>query len=77
MRDLYFCLISSGENMGTDKKKEPQPLLELEHQDGQRRMEKNASASNKNSPGNLSLPSAILLQTSSKMTTLETTGQTQ
>ena len=61
--------------MGTDKKKEPQPLLELEHQDGQRRMEKNAS--NKNSPGNLSLPSAILLQTSSKMTTLETTGQTK
>ena len=59
--------------MGTDKKKEPQPLLELEHQDGQRRTEKNAS--NKNSPGNLSLPSAILFEISSKMTIFETTGQ--
>ena len=74
MRDLYVRLFSSGETMGTDQLEEPQPPLEQKN--GQRRMEKKASALNKNSPGNMSLPSAILFEISSKMTIFETTGQT-
>ena len=58
--------------MGRDQQEEPQPPLEQKN--SQRHLEKKASALNKNSPGNLSLPYAILFEISSKMTIFETTG---
>ena len=66
LRALYLCILSSGETTETDKPKESQPLLEQEHQNGQRLLEKKAFTS---------LPSAILLDIRPKLTFPETTGQ--
>ena len=83
MRDLYARLFTSGETAETEEPEEPQPPLEQEQPSKRSkgeelklwRMEKKASTSNKNSPGNLSSPSAILLEIKREMTILETTGQ--
>ena len=75
MRALYVRLLSSVETSGTDKPRKPQLPSEQENQNGQRLLEKKPSISNKNSPGNPSLPSAILCEIRLKLTFLETTGQ--
>ena len=84
MKDLYVRLFSSSESMGAE---EPQPSTstseEQEQPSKKSKVEelkaflekKKASAKEKNSVGNLSSSSAILLEIRREMTIFETTGQ--